>query len=57
MLRCYFNTGGCSNIMLPVFLASQIDLTLTLRYYVALNDKLDVTLCECVTVGAEIVLT
>ena len=33
------------------------DLTLTLRHYVALSDQLDVTLCYCVTVGAEIVLT
>ena len=30
------------------------DLTSTLRYCVALNDQIDVTLCYCVTVGAEI---
>ena len=32
------------------------DLTLTFRYYVALNDQLNVSLCYCVAVGAEIVL-
>ena len=33
------------------------DLTSTLRYYVATNDQLDVTLRYCVTVGAEFFLT
>ena len=31
------------------------DLALTLRYYVALNDQLDVTLRYCVNVGAVII--
>ena len=33
------------------------DLTSTLRYDVALHYHLDVIICYCVTVGAEIVLT
>ena len=55
MLGCYFNTEGFLTLCYDV--SGITDLTLTLRYYVDLHDQLDVTLCYCVTVGAEIVLT
>ena len=55
MLRCSLNTEG--HLSLPYDVTGITDLTFTWRYYVALNDQLDVTLCYYVTVGAEIVLT
>ena len=57
MLGCYFNIEVCSNITCYRVNGITEDLTSTLRHYVALNAQLEVTLCYCVTVGAEIALT
>ena len=53
MLGCYLNAEGC--LTLCYHATGMTDLTLTLRYYVAIIDQLDQTLCYSVTVGAEIV--